>query len=141
VASTIRDIMTAPVKAVTGAASVADTARVMREEGIGDVIVVDPESSSVLGILSDRDIVVRSVADGSDPASTPVRDICSADLVAVGPDDGLDVAVRLMRERAVRRLPVSDEGRLVGMISLGDLAVEMEPGSVLADISAERPTT
>ena len=91
------------------------------------------------GIITDRDIVVRAVADGRDPQSTTVRDASSADVVTVTPDQNLDEAVRLMQEHDVRRMPVVQEGRPAGILSLGDLAVERDPESALADISAASP--
>ena len=85
------------------------------------------------------DIVVRVVAEGRDPRATRIEDIASRDLTAVSPDDPVDRAVELMRERAVRRLPVVKRGKVVGIVSIGDLAVERDPGSALADISAAPP--
>ncbi|GAA3387461.1 hypothetical protein GCM10017752_03640 [Streptomyces roseoviridis] len=76
------------------------------------------------------------MAEGKDPADTTVRSVCGDRAVTVAPGDGLDRAVGLMREHAVRRLPVTEEGRLVGIVTLGDLAVEKDPGSALADISS-----
>jgi CBS domain-containing protein len=105
----------------------------MKQHDIGDVIVLD--DSKVCGVVTDRDIVVRALAEGRDPATVKLGDICSRDLVSLAPTDSVEDAVRLMRERAIRRLPVLDKGRPVGMVSIGDLAVERDGDSVLADIS------
>jgi CBS domain-containing protein len=133
----VRDIMTAPPVTVEPQASVTDVARIMRDEDIGAVLVTDEDR--LRGLVSDRDLVVRVFAEGEDPGQTTVARACSEDLVTVGPDDELDVAVRVMREHAVRRVPVVEEGRPVGIVSLGDLAVERDPGSALGDISAAGP--
>jgi CBS domain-containing protein len=109
----------------------------MRDGNIGDIIVL--EEGSVSGIVTDRDIVVRVIADGRDPGQVPLRDICSTDLTLLSPTDKVSDAVRLMRERAIRRLPVVQEGRPVGVVSIGDLAMERDERSALADISAAPP--
>jgi CBS domain-containing protein len=97
------------------------------------------EEGRAAGILTDRDIVVRAIAEGRDPGSTTVGEVCSSDLTTLTPDQSIDDAVRLMREHDVRRLPVVQDGRPVGIVSLGDLAVELDPDSALADISAAPP--
>ena len=117
--------------------TVKDAAVVMRDSDIGDVIVI--EDGQVTGILTDRHIVVRAVAEGRDAESTPVSDICTTGSRAIEPDASVDDALRMMREEDIRRLPVVKNGRPVGIISLGDLAVEREPESTLADISAAAP--
>lgn len=117
--------------------TVKDAAVVMRDSDIGDVIVI--EDGQVTGILTDRDIVVRAVAEGRDAESTTVSEICTSGIQAIEPDASVDDALRMMREEDIRRLPVVKNGRPVGIISLGDLAVEREPDSTLADISAAAP--
>jgi CBS domain-containing protein len=97
------------------------------------------QDGEVAGIVTDRDIVVRGVAEGVDAGSTPVREVCTTGIEAIEPSASVDDALRKMREADVRRLPVVDDGRPVGIISLGDLAVEREPDSTLADISAASP--
>ena len=111
----------------------------MREADIGDVIVI--ENNRVCGIVTDRDIVVRTVAEARDPATTTLADICSHPLLSVSPTDSVEHAVRLMRTHALRRLPVVEGGQPVGIVSLGDLAVERDPGSALGDISSTPPNT
>lgn len=133
----VRDIMTAVPASVGPQASVAAVARIMRDRDLGSVLVMDDDE--LRGLVTDRDLVVRSVCEGGDPEQTTVAGACSEDLVTVRSDDDLDVAVRLMREHAVRRIPVVDEGRPVGIVSLGDLSMERDPDSALGDISAARP--
>jgi CBS domain-containing protein len=119
---------------------VREAAETMRANDIGDVVVVD-DNGAISGILTDRDIVVRVVAEGRDPRATRIGDIASRELTAVSPDDPVDRAVLLMRERAIRRLPVVDKGKPVGIVSIGDLALDRDPDSALADISAAPPNT
>jgi CBS domain-containing protein len=134
----VRYVMTPDPIAIRSDASVIDAARRMRDEGIGDVIVVDDDR--VCGILTDRDIVVRGLAEECDPRATRVADVCSRELTTVRPEDTVNHAVRLMREHAIRRLPVVDAaGQPVGIVSLGDLALERDPDSVLGHISAAPP--
>jgi len=134
----LRDVMTPMPCTVPGSVSVTYAARAMRENDIGAVVVVDEER--LFGILTDRDIVVRVLAEEMDPATTTVADICSRDLTTVRPTDSVGSAVRLMREKALRRLPVvEDNGDVVGIVSLGDLAVERDRRSALGDISAAPP--
>jgi CBS domain-containing protein len=83
--------------------------------------------------------VVRILAEGRDPAATTLADISSHDLTTVSPEDSVEQAVQLMREKAIRRLPVVEDGRPVGIVSLGDLAVERDPDSALGEISAAPP--
>lgn len=117
--------------------TVLNAAQVMRDSDIGDVVVI--QDGQVTGILTDRDIVVRAVADGRDAESTTAGEICTTGVQAIEPEASVDDALRTMREHDIRRLPVVKNGRPVGIISLGDLAVEREPDSTLADISAAAP--
>src|SRR5438270_992101 len=103
-ATTLRDVMTAEPLCLAPDATVADAARMMRDSDVGDVLVADGDT--ITGIVTDRDIVVRAVADQRDPSQMTVREIASTDLVILSPDDPIDRAVKMMRERAVRRLPV-----------------------------------
>ncbi|MBW3668028.1 MAG: CBS domain-containing protein [Actinobacteria bacterium] len=136
-AQTLKDLMTPNPLTVSRDTPVEQAARHMRDDGIGDVIVTDGET--VCGIVTDRDIVVRAIAEGRDPANTTVGEICSSDLVTLSPDAGVEEAVTLMRERALRRLPIIENGRPVGVVSIGDLAIERDEQSALADISAAPP--
>ena len=134
-AQTVREVMTRDVVTLPRDASIVEAARLMRDNGIGDVVVTDGERAE--GIVTDRDIVIRAVADGKEPGSVRLDQVVSEDLTAVAPDDSVDRAVQIMRQRAIRRLPVVEAGKPVGIVSLGDLAVEHDPGSALADISEE----
>lgn len=134
---TVADMMTPDPIALPQTASVFDAAQTMREASIGNVIVLDGQR--VCGIVTDRDVVVRAVAAGRDPRSTSLADICSRELTTLRPEDNVGTAVRLMREHAVRRLPVVKNGRPVGILTLGDLAIEEDSESALADVSAAPP--
>jgi CBS domain-containing protein len=134
---TVEEIMTRDPRTVNAGDPVIDAARIMRDDDIGDVIVVD--DGTVEGIVTDRDIVVRGVAESGDPTSTPVREVCTTGVEALAPSATVYDALRKMREADIRRLPVVEDGRPVGIVSLGDLAVEREPDSTLADISAASP--
>ena len=134
----IRDVMTPNPQTLVESTTAREAAEAMRANDIGDVIVAD-DSGKVTGILTDRDIVVRVVAEGRDPRATRIGDISSHSLTALGPDDPIRRAVELMRERAVRRLPVLEKGKAIGVVSIGDLALERDPASALADISAAPP--
>jgi CBS domain-containing protein len=135
--NTIAAVMTKQPTVLESDSPVMDAARVMRDSDIGDVIVI--EGGSVCGIVTDRDIVVRGIASGKDPATTQLGEICSKDVTTVSSDTPVEEVVRLMRDRAIRRLPVVDGDRPVGVVSLGDLAVERDPSSALADISEAPP--
>ncbi len=111
----------------------------MKEHNIGDVVVT--EGDQIRGIVTDRDIVVRAVAENKNPLDVRLAEILSDDLVTLSPQDSVDDAVRLMADRALRRLPVVENGKPVGIVTLGDLAVERDPSSALAGISAAPPTT
>jgi CBS domain-containing protein len=115
---------------------IAEAARAMRDSRVGSVLVVD--GAMLCGLVTDRDLVVRALASGASPDS-PVGEVCSPDLVAVSADDDAEEAGRVMRDNAVRRLPVMEGGRIVGVVSLGDLAIEDAEEAALTDISAARP--
>ena len=138
-AQTVREVMTTDVVSLQVDTNLVDAARVMRDREIGDVVVVEDER--LIGVVTDRDIVVRAVADGLAPDATTVGAVVSKDLVTVRVDDTvLDVA-RLMRDRAVRRVLVQDEQGLAGIVSIGDLAVGLDPESVLGGISGAAPNS
>ncbi|MER6980449.1 CBS domain-containing protein [Streptomyces carpinensis] len=133
----VRDVMTPGVVAVRPDASLVEAARLMRAQDIGDVVVADGQE--IVGMLTDRDIAVRAVAEGLDPQAVSAGTVCTGDPLVVGPHDDVSAAVALMREHAVRRLPVVEDGLPVGMVSLGDLAEARDPRSALADISRAEP--
>jgi CBS domain-containing protein len=134
---TVRDVMTANPVTLPADAPVVEAAKKMREADIGDVILLD--NDTICGVVTDRDIVVRVLAEDREPAGTKLGEICSRDLATVSPDDDLTHAGDLMRERTVRRVPVVEDGRPVGIVSMGDLAVERDPDSALGEISAASP--
>jgi CBS domain-containing protein len=136
-ARTVEEIMTRDPRTVDAGDPVVEAARIMRDSDIGDVVVMD--GGQVAGILTDRDIVVRGVAEGVDAESASVSEVCSTGIETIEPQASVDDALARMREKDIRRLPVAKNGRPVGIISLGDLAVEREPDSTLADISAASP--
>jgi CBS domain-containing protein len=136
-AQTIRDIMNTNVVTVQSTDSVTAAAQIMRDANIGDVLVMEDDRLS--GILTDRDIVVRALAEGKDLDATRAGEIASHELTTVSPEDDASQAVQRMREKAIRRLPVLEGGKLVGVLSIGDLAMERQPDSPLADISEAPP--
>jgi CBS domain-containing protein len=136
-AQTIRDIMTTEPICVASSTSIYEAAKLMRDKNIGDVIVED--GGEVCGILTDRDIVVRGVAARQNLEETPIADICSPDVIVAHPDDDVDAAIQMMHTKAIRRVPVVENGRPVGVLSLGDLAVQRDRRSVLGGISAAPP--
>ncbi|GAB3407841.1 CBS domain-containing protein [Flindersiella endophytica] len=136
-AQTVADVMTLDVTTASTADTARDAAKLMRERHVGDVLVV--EADQLAGIVTDRDLVIRVLADGLDPDQARVGEICSSDVLEVRPETTADDALIIMREAAVRRLPVVDSGRLVGIVSLGDFAAESDGDSVLSDISLAEP--
>ncbi len=133
----IREVMTPNPVSLPGTTSLIDAACRMKDDDIGDVLVVDGDE--LRGVVTDRDIVVRAVAEGRDAATTTLGDVCSAEVVCLGPTDAVEDAVRLMSEHAVRRLPIVEYGRAIGIVSIGDLAIERDPHTALAEISAAAP--
>ncbi|WP_248964554.1 CBS domain-containing protein [Sphaerisporangium perillae] len=133
----VRDVMTHRPICLPADAPVSKAARLMRDQAIGDVLVT--KDDQLYGLVTDRDIVVRAVAEARDADATPLGTLCTSDLVTVRPDQNVDEVVRLMRDRAVRRVPVVEDGRPVGIVSLGDMALEREPSSPLSEISGAPP--
>jgi CBS domain-containing protein len=135
---TVKDVMTTNVVYLPSETTLAEAARTMREQDIGDVVVAD--GPQLTGLVTDRDIVVRAVAERFDPATTTIGEIVTKDLITVKPDDSVQSAALLMRDHAVRRVLVCDETQgLVGIVSIGDLAQEIDPESVLGGISKATP--
>lgn len=133
----VGEIMSIRVVALSGEATVRDAARQMRERNVGAVLV--QRQGELCGIVTDRDLVVRCIARNGDCDETPLRDVCSSEVFALHPDDDVDNAVHLMREKKIRRVPVVKNGKPVGILSLGDLAVERDPHSALGTISRASP--
>jgi CBS domain-containing protein len=134
--TSIKEVMTRDVRACEPNATVAQAAKVMAQEDVGPVPIV--EDGRLAGLVTDRDIVVRVVAEGRDPNTTTVREIASTKLVTVSPDDDLDEALKLLAERQVRRLPVVEGDRLVGIVAQADIArlgKDKKTGEVVEEIS------
>src|SRR5215471_13134684 len=121
-AKSVREAMTASVSTVSPSQSLADAAEVMKREDVGSVPVV--EEGRLAGIVTDRDIVTRAVAEQRDPQAVTVEEIASQELVTIEPEQDLDEALALMARHKVRRLPVLEQGRLVGMLAQADVALE-----------------
>jgi CBS domain-containing protein len=134
----ISEVMTPTPVTVRASQTVAEAANNMRQMDVGSMIVVD-DAGKLVGMVTDRDIAVRAVAQGKDAQSTPVAEIISEQPATLSPTDSVEEAVRLMRDKAIRRLPVVEGDRPVGIVSIGDLAVDRDPRSALADISSEPP--
>jgi CBS domain-containing protein len=136
-AQSISEVMTPNPITLPADRSAVDAAELMRDRDIGDVIVM--EQNRAMGIVTDRDIVVRVVASRQEPAQVKLADICSKELHTVKPTDPVEEAINLMREKAIRRILAVEDDRPVGIVSIGDLAVERDRQSALADISAAPP--
>jgi CBS domain-containing protein len=136
-AQSIREVMTADPRTVDSGATVAEAAREMRDGDVGSVVVV--ENGQVAGVITDRDIAVRVVAEGRDPDATRVSEAATMSPVTLTVDQTVEDAIRLVREQDVRRIVVVQDGRPAGIVSLGDLAIERDTESALADIASEPP--
>src|ERR687885_3033792 len=136
-AKTVSEAMTSNLCTIDATKSVAYAAKMMKDEDVGVAPIV--EGQQLVGVLTDRDIAIKVVAEGKDPQSTKVRDVASTNIVTVDPQQDLDEALRLMAQHQVRRLPVVEEdGKLVGIVSQADVAThasETQTGQVVQDIS------
>jgi signal-transduction protein with cAMP-binding, CBS, and nucleotidyltransferase domain len=133
----VGEIMTKDLSTLESSSTITEAARQMRDNDTGAIIVM--EAGDMRGLLTDRDIAVRAIAEGRNPDETTAGEICSTDLMTLDSDSTVEDAVKAMRQAKVRRLPVSEHGTPVGIISLGDLAIARDETSVLADISAASP--
>jgi CBS domain-containing protein len=131
--------MVEPAVTVQAGASLSEAARLMRDADIGDVVVVD--GGGPIGIVTDRDIVVRGLAEEPQAGNLTAGDVCSTELVSIAPDADVEDAVMMMRRASVRRLPVVEGGQLVGVLSLGEVAIDRDETSALADISSNEPNS
>ena len=133
----IRDVMTANPRSLESGSNTVEAARIMRDEDVGIIPVV--EGDKLIGTVTDRDIAIRVVAEGKDPAKATVGEIASRELVTIDPQQDLDEALRLMARHQVRRLPVVEEdGTLVGIVAQKDIAQhasDEQTGDVVQDIS------
>lgn len=132
----IREVMTPAPETIQADRTAAEAAKKMKEADAGMIPVMT--NGNLLGTVTDRDIALRVVAEGKDPQSTPVAEIASTDIVTVGPEDDLDAALEKMAKHQVRRLPVVEDGRLIGVIAQADVAregKEKDVGHALEEIS------
>ena len=135
--TSVQDLMTSNPRTIGSESSVVEAAKIMGDEDVGIVPIVDGDR--LVGTITDRDIAIKVVAEGKDARSTTVGQVASRDLVTVDPQQDLDEALRLMAQHQVRRLPVVEEdGRLVGILAQADVAREAKPkqtGRVVEKIS------
>ena len=135
----VQDVMTSSVEWVSPETKVVDVAKLMKRDDVGSIPIC--QGNSLIGIVTDRDIVLKVVATGGNTNNTLVKDTMSTDIISVSADQDVHEAANLMSKYQIRRLPVLDKGRLVGIVSLGDLAVEKmhinEAGDALSDISQD----
>ncbi len=139
-AKSVRDVMTPSVRTVSPSQSLVEAAELMKGEDVGSVPVV--EEGRLTGIVTDRDIVTRAVAERRDPQTVKVSEVASRELVTVEPEQDLDEALALMADHQVRRLPVVEAGQLVGMLAQADVALEAKEkkvGEAVEEIS--KPTS
>ena len=133
----VREIMTHEVRSAAPGDTLQHVARIMSDEDVGAVPVL--EDGELCGIITDRDIVVRCIAEGKDPSKVKVDEVTTEDVQCIEPDASVEEASRMMADSQVRRLPVAENGRLVGMLSIGDIAVkhadEEVSGETLEEIS------
>jgi CBS domain-containing protein len=134
----INEVMTSNPRSCETSSTIADAAKLLKSEDVGSLPIT--ESGRLVGMLTDRDIAIRVVAEGKDPQSTTVGEVASKDVVTLDPQQNLDEALRLMAQHQVRRLPVVEEdGRLVGIVAQADVATEgghdEKTGQVVEEIS------
>jgi CBS domain-containing protein len=133
--TTVRELIRKPPIKVSSTAPVQEAARRMRDDDVGAIIV--EEDGKPYGIVTDRDIAIRAVAQGLNATIAPVASICSKELAMVSPDDDVESAIQLMLDKALRRVLVVDaQAVTLGIVSLGDLAIARGATSVLGQISA-----
>lgn len=133
---TARDIMTTPAETLAPTATLAEAAQQLRDLNVGSLPILDGDH--LVGVVTDRDIVVRGIAEGLDPSSATVAEVATGAVVTVDVDDDAESVARVMGERQVRRVPVLDGGRLVGVIAQADVARDLDArttGDVVEDIS------
>lgn len=133
----VRDVMTSQVESVAPNCSIVEIAQLMRKNDVGSIPVC--QDKKVLGMITDRDIVLKVIADGKNIQTVSAKDIMNSDVITVTTDQDVHEAAQLMSDYQIRRLPVVEEGKIVGIVALGDLAIEKihvnEAGDALSDIS------
>lgn len=132
--TTVREVMTKNPLSLPDTATLSQAARAMRDSHIGVVLVTD-DRDRLAGLVTDRDIVVRAIAEGHDPNHVQLSRVLSKPEFKLEPDAPIDQAIQMMGQSHVRRIPVVENGRCVGIVSLGDLAVARDPKSTLGRIS------
>ena len=134
----VKDIMTRNVAYINPASTVVEAAQLMQKHNVGSVPVCD--ENGIIGIVTDRDIIVRNIAHGKDPHQTPVRDVMTSEVTSVDPETEIRDVFGIMSEKKIRRIPVVENNQLVGIVALGDVATsakqDVEISSTLADISS-----
>ncbi len=137
----VKDICSCETLTVTGNDTVKEAARKMAKHNVGALPVVD-YSGKVVGMITDRDITVRVTAEGKDPSRYSICDVMTHDVSCVCMDADISAAAKIMGQAKVRRLPVVDDGKVVGFISLGDISrtgkFDTEAASALCDISSKK---
>lgn len=134
----VRQVMTAAPDAVRLTSTLQEASRIMKAKDIGDVLVEDAKGQ-LSGIITDRDLAIRATAEGADPTTTKVSSVYTKNITTLAPTDSVQDAMRQMRAHDVRRLPVVEGGKAIGIVSLGDISVETAPNSLLADLSTASP--
>ena len=133
----VKHIMTTAVAYLNPQASITEAAQLMQKHNVGSIPVCD--ENGIVGIITDRDIVVRNVAHGTDPHNTKIQDVMTSHVRAATPDMEADEVAKLMAQNQIRRVPVVDNNHLVGMVSLGDMATDQrydfEASEALSEIS------
>ena len=135
IAMKVKDIMTTNVTYVEPNASILDTAKLMQQHNVGSIPVCD--KGSVVGMVTDRDIVVRNIAIGKNPQQTPVSDIMTTGITSVSPDMEMSQVTKMMADSQIRRVPVVDHNNLIGIVALGDVATDAKFDTEVADTLTE----
>lgn len=135
----VKDIMTGDVTYINPDSNVVEAAQLMQKHNVGSIPVCD--NNGLVGIVTDRDIVVRNIAHGKNPASTTVRDVMTGQVITATPDMEVDSATKMMAEKQIRRIPVVENNMIIGMLALGDVATDnrcnMEASEALSKISKQ----
>lgn len=136
----VKDIMTRDIAYINPDSKVIEAAQMMQKHNVGSIPVCD--HSGVVGIVTDRDIIVRNIAHGKDPKETPVRDVMTGQVITASPDMEVDDVAEMMASKQIRRVPVVDNNMIVGMVALGDIATDrqfaMEASEALSEISKQK---
>ena len=135
----VKDIMTGEVTYINPDSNVVAAAQLMQKHNVGSIPVCD--NNGLVGIVTDRDIVVRNISHGKNPASTTVRDVMTGQVITATPDMEVDSATKMMAEKQIRRIPVVENNMIIGMLALGDVATDnrcnMEASEALSEISKQ----